>query len=218
MPRTERTEPTKSTLRSPVNGTSRISPAPDSTMAMITASSRNPTRHERRVVRKPPSRGPIAAAIARRCADQRVDLDLRLPLEVAVDQRLHRGEIERRAEAAEHRPEDDDRRQALGEHHREGADGVEDQADHVGPLAAEEVAELAADKDEGGGHQRLERDRRLDAAHGRVEVPHDRGDRDVHQRRVDDEHEHRHRQQDGEKRRASRSLLGPVARRRLHVV
>jgi hypothetical protein len=30
----------------------------------------------------------------------------------------------------------------------------------------------------------------------RVEVPHDGRDRDVHQRRVDDEHEHRHREQD----------------------
>ena len=31
---------------------------------MITASSRKPTRHERSVVRKPPSSGPIAAAMA----------------------------------------------------------------------------------------------------------------------------------------------------------
>ena len=31
---------------------------------MITASSRNPTRHDSRVVTKPPINGPIAAAIA----------------------------------------------------------------------------------------------------------------------------------------------------------
>ena len=73
-----------------------------------------------------------------------------------------------------------------------------EQTQHVGPLAPEEVADLAADQDERGGDQGLERDRGLDAADGRVEILDHRGDRDVHQRRVDDEHEHRHRQQDGE--------------------
>ena len=88
--------------------------------------------------------------------------------------------------------------QALGERHRQGADRVAEQAQHVGPLAPDEVADLAADQDERGRDQRLERDRRLDAADRRVEVLDHRRDRDVHQRRVDDEHEHRHRQQDGE--------------------
>ena len=37
---------------------------PDSTMAMITASSRKPTRHDRYVVMNPPISGPTAAAIA----------------------------------------------------------------------------------------------------------------------------------------------------------
>ena len=37
---------------------------PDRTTAMITTSSKNPTRHDRNVVMKPPSRGPTAAAIA----------------------------------------------------------------------------------------------------------------------------------------------------------
>ena len=40
--------------------------------------------------------------------------------------------------------------------------------------------------------------RRLDAAQGGVQVVHDRCDRHVHERRVDDQHEHRHRDQDGE--------------------
>ncbi len=35
-----------------------------STIAMITTSSKNPTRHDRKVVTKPPSRGPTAAAMA----------------------------------------------------------------------------------------------------------------------------------------------------------
>ena len=95
-----------------------------------------------------------------------------------------------------HGPEDDDRGQALGERHRERADRVAEQAQHVGPLAADEVADLAADQDERRRHQRLERDRRLHAADRRVEILDDRRDRHVHQRRVDDEHEHRHRQQD----------------------
>ena len=84
------------------------------------------------------------------------------------------------------------------EGHRQRADGVAQQAEHVGPLAADEVADLAADEDERRGHQRLERDRRLDAADRRVEVLDDRRDRHVHERRVDDEHEHRHREQERE--------------------
>ena len=52
----------------------------------------------------------------------------------------------------------------------EGADGVAEQAQHVGPLAPEEIADLAADQDERGGYQRFERDRRLDAADRGVEI------------------------------------------------
>ena len=117
---------------------------------MTTASIANPTRHERRVVKAPPMSGPIAAAMAPDGPDHREDLGLHLPVEVAVDQRLHRGEIERSAEAADHGPEDDDRGEALREHHRDGAQRIEDEAGDVSPLAAEEVAQLAADHDEGG--------------------------------------------------------------------
>ena len=144
-----------------------------------------------------------------RGADQRVHLGLHLALEVAVDQRLHRGQIERGAEAADDGPEDDDRGKALREHHRDGAQRVEDEAGHVGPLAAEEVAQLAADQDEGGRDERLERDRRLNAADGRVEILDHRGDRDVHQRRVDDEDEHRHRQQKAQPRGARSQTTSP---------
>ena len=157
---------------------------------------------------KPPSSGPTRGGDRRRGADQGVGLLLRRSLEVAVDQRLHRGQQQRRAEPADDRPEDDDRGQALGQRHRQGADGVAEQAQHVGALAPDEVADLAADQDERRGDQRLERDRGLDAADGRVEIVDHRGDRDVHQRRVDDEHEHRHRQQHGEPWIARRLLGG----------
>jgi hypothetical protein len=91
-----------------------------------------------------------------------------------VNQRLHGGEIQRRAEPPDDGPEEDDRGQALTDHHRQSAGRVENEADHVGTLAAEQVPELAADQDEGGGYQRLDRHRSLDAAHRRVEVPDDR--------------------------------------------
>ena len=128
-----------------------------------------------------------------------------------MDQRLHRGQVERRAEPADHGPEDDDRGQPLREHHRDCAERVEQEADHVGALAAEEVAELAADQDERGGDERLDCDGRLDAAHGRVEVLHHRRDRHVHERRVDHEHEHRGRQEDADEWAAAR-LVGGRAR------
>ena len=137
-----------------------------------------------------------------RGADHRKDLRLHLPLEVAVDERLHRREIERSTEAPDHRPEDDDGGQTLREHHREGAGGIEDEAGDVRPLAAKEVTELAANQDEGGRDQGLQGHRRLDPADGGVEVPDHGGNGDVHERRIDYEDEHRHRQEDAQPRRA----------------
>ena len=64
MPMTESADPTRSIERSPVNGTSLTSLMPASTIAMMTASRRNPTRQERKVVMNPPRSGPTAAAIA----------------------------------------------------------------------------------------------------------------------------------------------------------
>src|SRR5207237_5073386 len=57
-----------------------------------------------------------------RRADQRKDPRALLADEVAVDQRLHRREVERGAETADDGPEDDDRGQALREDHRARAD------------------------------------------------------------------------------------------------
>ena len=147
-------------------------------------------------------------------ADQRVGLRPSRALEVPVDQGLHRGQQQRRPEPADDRPEDDDRGQALGERHRQGSDRVGEQPEHVGPLAPDQIADLAADQDERSRHQRLQRDRGLNAAHGRVEILDHGRDRDVHQRRVDDEHEHRHRKQQREPR-AGRSLFGSACRHAL---
>ncbi len=115
-----------------------------------------------------------------------------------MDQRLHRRQKQRRAEPADDGPEHDDRRQSLGQRHRQGTERVAQQAEHEGPLPPDEVAHLAPDQDERRRNQRLERDGALHPADGRVEIFDDFRDRHVHQRRVDDEHEHRHRQQHGE--------------------
>ena len=141
-----------------------------------------------------------------RRSDERIGLLLRRPLEVAVDEGLHRGQQQRGAEAADERPEHDDRRQALGERHRHRADRVAEETQDVRPFASEQVTDLAADQDERRRHQRLERDRALDGAHRRVEVLDDGRDRHVHQGRVDHEHEHRRRQHDREAR-APRFLM-----------
>ena len=68
----------------------------------------------------------------RRGADQGVDARLRRALEVAVDERLHGRQQQRGAQPAEDGPEDDDRPDVLGEHHRRGADRIAQQAQHVG--------------------------------------------------------------------------------------
>jgi hypothetical protein len=89
-----------------------------------------------------------------------------------VNEGLHGGEQKRRAEPSDDCPEDDDRGQALGEGHGQGADRVTEQTQHVCALAPDEIADFAADQDERGGYQRFERDRGLDAADGRVEIVH----------------------------------------------
>ena len=114
-------------------------------------------------------------------ADERVRLPLHRPGEVPVDEGLHRREQQRGPEAADDRPEDEDRHEALRQGHRQRAERVAAQTEHVGALPADQVADLASDQDERGRNERFGRDRRLDAAGRRVEVAHDRRDRDVHQ-------------------------------------
>ena len=64
-----------------------------------------------------------------------------------MNEGLHGRQQERGTDATEHRPEDDDRGQTLGQGqgHRRSADGVAEQAQHVRPLAPHEIAEFAAD-------------------------------------------------------------------------
>ena len=165
----------------------------------------------------PPSRGPDGRGDRGRGADQGIDPVLGLSLEISVDEGLHGGQQERGAKAADHGPEDDDREEALGQRHRHGADGVADKPDHVGAFAPDQVADFAADQDKGGGYQRLERDRRLEAADGRADVLHHGGDRDVHDRGVDNQHEHRHRQQQRESA-VERLRRGAAVVRLFHLV
>jgi hypothetical protein len=99
-----------------------------------------------------------------------------------MDERLHGGQQERCPESADDRPEHDDRGQALRKRHRQRTDRVAKQPKHVRALAAEQIADLAADQDERGRNKRLERDRRLHAADGRVQIVHHRRDRHVHHR------------------------------------
>ena len=109
MPTTDRTAPTASTCRSPVYGASRTSLMPDSTIDddHVLEQERDSPRQvggdesaEQRSDRR---------RDRRRRPDQRVRLLLRRAFEVAVDERLHGGKQQRRAEAADDRPEDDDR-------------------------------------------------------------------------------------------------------------
>ena len=89
--------------------------------------------------------------------------------------------------------------QPLGERHRAGADGVAEQAEHVRPLAPERgrrscspIRMNAADTSASRAIVRLH------AAGRGVEVFDDRGDRNVHQGRIDDQHEHGRGEEDRE--------------------
>ena len=86
---------------------------------------------------EPSEQRPDRGGDRRRRSDERIGLLLCRSLEVAMDQGLHRRQQERGAEAADDRPEDDDRRQALGERHRQRADRIRQQTQHVRPLASE---------------------------------------------------------------------------------
>jgi hypothetical protein len=137
---------------------------PDSTTALMTASSRNPIRQQRA----------YGGSDRRRRSYQGIDLFLCCALEVPMDKGLHGRKQERRADPTDERPEDDDGSQSLRECHRNGPDGIAEEPQHVRPFAADQVADLAADQDEGGGDERLERDRGLNAAHRGVKISYHR--------------------------------------------
>ena len=122
---------------------------------------------------EPPEERPDRRGDRRRRSHERIGLLLSGPLEVAVDQRLHRRQQQRGAQAADDRPEDHDRRDALRHGHRQRADRVGQEAQDVRPLAADQIADLAVDQDERRRDERLERDRGLDRAHRRAEIVND---------------------------------------------
>ena len=109
MPTTDSTDPTTSTDRGPVYGTSRTSLMPD--------------EHERDDQRLEQEGDPPREVRRDEPAEQRTDrggdgcgrpdqgvrLLLHRPFEVAVDQRLHRRQQQRRPQPADDRPEHDDR-------------------------------------------------------------------------------------------------------------
>ena len=167
---------------------------------MTTASRKNPTRHDKYVVRKPPMQRPHRRRDRRRRPHQRVRLTPSRPIEIAVDQRLHRRQQQRRPQTTHDRPEDDDRSHALRDSHRQRPHRIAQQPHHIGPLTPEQITELAADQDERRRHQGLERDRRLHTGHIGAQILDHRRDRHIHQRRIDHQHEHRHREQQREAR------------------
>src|SRR5688500_13697168 len=71
------------------------------------------------------------------CPNRAEDFRLHLPLEVAVNERLHRREIQRSTETPDHRPEDDDGGQTLRAHHRDRAPRVPDEASDVDTRTAD---------------------------------------------------------------------------------
>ncbi len=171
---------------------------------MTTASSANATRQERYVVMKPPSSGPTAAAIAAEAPTSAYTFLWAAPWKLPWMSDCIEGS---RSDAP--RPPITAQKMMIAVRPWASVIAIAPIAYPSKPrtyarLRAEQVAELAAQQDEGGGHERLQRDRRLDAADGRVDVLDHCRDRHVHQRRVDDQHEHRHREQDGQPRGAGR--------------
>ena len=118
--------------------------------------------------------------------------------EVRRDERHDRRHDQHRAEAFEERPADDQHRQVRGQRRRQRSAGVDDAPDRERALPADDLADLAAGDHQGGHHQRVQRDRRLDPGDRRPDVAGDRGDRRVHDGRVQghDELPRRQRQQD----------------------
>jgi hypothetical protein len=136
-------------------------------------------------------------------ADQRAERDRRagdaaddaeaeralLAVVVGGDQRRDRRDHERRAQALDQRPADQQHGQVRAERRRQRADPVDRQPDREDPVAAQDVAELRADEHERCHHQRVGGDRELDALDRRVQIGHDLRDRDVHDAAVEHHHE-----------------------------
>ena len=121
---------------------------------------------------------------ARHAADDGIGRLPLLALEVAGDERGHRGKHQRRADALEDRPPEGQLRDRLRHGGDARASRVDDEADHEGAPTADDVPDLAAGEHQHGHHQAVQGDDRLDGGHGRVEVRDQLTDRDIHDRLV----------------------------------
>ncbi len=134
-------------------------------------------------------------------------------LEVGVEDRLGGGQDHRPADALQDPREDQDVavRSKPGEHRGQHEDH---QAREVHPATTQDVAH-ASDRDEQGSEdERVDRVDPLRLRRVQVQVADDRGDRDVHDRRVDDDHrdaDAQHREADPAA--AARGVHGGAVRR-----
>ena len=103
-----------------------------------------------------------------------------------IDQRG--GGDERAAEALQ-RAEGDQLAGALGEAVEQARDGEQDRAGDEDPLAPDDVRRAAAEQQEAAEEQRVAVDHPLEVGLAEVEVLLDRRQRDVDDRRVQDDHE-----------------------------
>ena len=102
--------------------------------------------------------------------------------------RESRGRDERRAEALQPAGEDQELGRG-GEPVQQRGDREDDEPREEQPLASDQVARAAAEKQEAAEDQRVGVDDPLQLGGRHVEIALDRGQRDVHDRRVQDDHE-----------------------------
>ena len=96
---------------------------------------------------------------------------------------------EQRTEGALQRPRPDEHRKGLRQAPERRCTGEADQAGDEGPLAPEQITELAAEQQQAAKGERIGRDDPLPAVGGETEVPLRRRQRDVHDRRVQHDHQ-----------------------------
>jgi hypothetical protein len=99
------------------------------------------------------------------------------------------GGREQRAEHALQSPGGDQHAEVGSRTAERRSRGEAEQADHEGPLAAEEIGQAAAEEEQRAEGERVGRDDPLAVAVGEAEVGLSRRERDVHDRRVEHDHQ-----------------------------
>ncbi len=162
---------------------------PEAVMARMNStratSPTNTIRHDSSVVAHPPRMGPMAMPAPATPPMHGVGDLAVLALEVSGDQRRHRREHQRGADALEDRPPERELRDRLRRCGQARSARVDDQPDDERPAAADDVADLAAREHQHGHHKAVERDHGLDRGDRRVEVGDQLADRHVHDRLVE---------------------------------